>query len=563
MTRFILFLTIWISTALSAAEPEVYTGVLAYSNSSRVMLTRLFVIPKVHSSIPDFHVNHYLGGFNSNEVIPTYYDNASLQSDGSYVLTDKRSQYEGPTLRVPTLFIKKTADGGFEGDYVSIEDGIAGKLTLIPGWSLSDDMLKEKQVSPAFEGSYMAACTGYSANHITELLELVPTRFEMKDMVQVPGADTTIKAINYLGALSCAPSMYPDATETNCGSFDRGNFDHYKNRLNLHISLNWQYICQVTPIGDMVCEGPRRQSCEFTRFKKDSELGLADLKGSPPNHHLPPIKATESTIPTSSSPCGELEGVTFGILRHATTGLYQRVKLEARAIEGQVGLQPGCQLVGSIRQHFNKIDDETIPPLTHVLSESWIAPFQGIGNIGASRVGGDAHLILNRVDGDWTGAWYSTLFGYVGEVVFTKDPRRLPDLEPNQYVPAIAGVFTQSPTHDIRIKRVVSISGYPDTSDTSSFDPIRQVRMSGILETTALDSNDDYGMSTINGIDTITYNYFSGQATFMSPSAYYFMQVGWEKLSTKIITRKWGGNYMPQSWTWDFIRGESTIKETK
>jgi hypothetical protein len=460
---------------------------------------------------------------------------------------------------VPTIFIKKTADGGFEGDYVSIEDGIAGKLTVIPGWSLRDDMLKDKLVTPSFEGSYMAACSGYSASHVTELLELVPTRFEMKDMVQVPGADTTIKAVNYLGALSCAPSMYPDATETNCGSFDRGNFDHYKNRLNLHISLNWQYVCEVTPTGDLICEGPRRHSCEFSRFNRSADLPALDLKGTPSIHHLPPINHSETTVHTSTGPCAELDGVSFGLLRHGISGLYQRIRLEARTIEGQVGGQPGCQLVGSIKQHFNKIDDETIPPLTHVLSESWISPSEGEGNIGASRVGGDAHLLIKRINGNWQGDWYSALFGYVGEVILTKDPSQLPTLEESQYVPAIGGVFTQSPTNGINIRRVISISGYPDTSDTSSFDPIRQVRMSGILETTALDHNDDYGMSTLNSLDTISYNYFTGQASFVSPSAYYYVKVGWDKLVAKIITRKWGGNYMPPSWRWDFIRGEVTI----
>jgi hypothetical protein len=61
-----------ISSMAQAEEADVYTGVLAYTNSSRVMLCRLFVIPKGDSDIPDFHLNHYLGGFHSNEVVPTY-----------------------------------------------------------------------------------------------------------------------------------------------------------------------------------------------------------------------------------------------------------------------------------------------------------------------------------------------------------------------------------------------------------------------------------------------------------------------------------------------------------
>lgn len=517
------------------------------------------MIPKVHSEIPDFHMNLYFGGFTTDEVVPTYFDSATIQSDGTYVISDRRNQNEGSPFRVPTLFIKKNTGGGFEGDLVSVENGIAGKIEVIPGWSINDEMIKDKFISPSFKGEYMATCRGYSPSRVTELLELVPTRFDMRDMALIPGSDLTIKAVNYLGALSCAPSMYPGATSTACGAFDRGNYDHYSNRLNLHLAMNWQYSCQVSREGDLMCEGPRRETCEFLKIQPSPES--IDLKGKSPEHHLSPLQPLPTSIETGTGLCADIDGTTFGLLRHASTGLYQRVRLEARAQELDIGSEKGCQLIGSIKQHFNKIDDEMIPPLTHVLSESWIVPSKGHGSIGASRVGGDAHLILEKVDGRWRGIWYSSLFGYVGEVTFTKNPAEFPALEPKDYVPSISGVFFQNPQHDISVTRKLSISGYPDTSDSSSFDPIRQTRMSGNLETTALDPNDEPGMSTINGLDLITYDYFSGIATLLSPSAYYFMRVSWDKLDTKVITKKWGSNYMPVSWTWDFVRWTDTVSE--
>jgi hypothetical protein len=557
---FILIVYLLAATKVEAAGLAVYTGVLRYTNSSRVTLMRLFVIPKVHGPAPDIHMNLYLGGFDSNEMIPTYFDAVEVESDGSYVVSDKRNQYEGSPFKVPTLFLKKRVDGGLEGDLVSIENGIAANIDVIPGWSIREDMTQGKTLSSAFEGEYMASCHGYSPSRVVQLLELIATRFDMKDMAMVPGSDLTIKSVNYLGAMSCAPSMYPGATETNCGSFDRGNFDHYNNRLNLHLALNWQYSCQVSAEGDLDCEGPRRESCEFMRFKPPSASGL-DVIGHPPTHVLSPVQSSASNIETSVGPCAELDGVSFGLLRHATTGLYQRVRLEARAREGSFNQEKGCQLIGAIKQHFNKFDDETIPPLTHVLSESWFVPSKGQGAIGASRVGGDAHITLERGDGYWKGLWYSSLFGYVGEVMFTKNPAIFPELALDQYVPSISGIFKQRPDHNISIERTISISGYPDTSDTSSFDPIRQVKLSGNLETTALDPNDDQGMSTLGGLEVITYNYFNGIATFLSPSAYYYMRVGWDKLDTKIITRRWGGNYMPVSWSWDFVRAYSPLTE--
>ena len=41
-----------------AEEADVYTGVLAYTNSSPVVLSRIFVIPKGDSDILKVHLNH-------------------------------------------------------------------------------------------------------------------------------------------------------------------------------------------------------------------------------------------------------------------------------------------------------------------------------------------------------------------------------------------------------------------------------------------------------------------------------------------------------------------------
>ena len=547
------------SSASWAAQPDVYTGVLTYANTSRVMLTRIFLIPRSDSNIPDIHMNQYLGGFDSNEVTPTYFDRVSLQSDGTYVLSDKRSQDDNVPSRVPTIFLKKTAAGGFEGDYISIEDGIAGTVSLVKGWSIPDEMTKGKKISPSLEGDYMANCSGFQNSKVVQVMELVATRFESKDMALIPGADTTIKAVNYLGALSCAPSKFPNSVETSCGAFDRGNFDHYKNQLNLHVALNWQYSCEITDDGDLNCQGPKRETCEFLRFRNERDHPL-DVVGSAPTFSLPLANPTSveeepATAPVSPIDCSGLNGVTSGILRHGLTGLYQRVKLEARAVESQSNGEQGCQLVGSIRQYFDKADERTIFPLTHVLSTSWFSPTTGVGRIGASRVGGDAQIILSRVGNEWRGHWFSRLFGYVGEVVFSKSPSLIEPKGEDEYVRSLSGVFTQQPQHGIDVKRVVSIIGYPDTSDTNSFDPVRQIKLSGNLETTAYDGNGDPGMQTTAGLDSITYNYFTGVATFIGPSAYYYAKMGPLGLVVKVIIKRWGGNYMPVTWTWDFVRG--------
>ena len=240
------------------------------------------------------------------------------------------------------------------------------------------------------------------------------------------------------------------------------------------------------------------------------------------------------------------------MLRHATTGLFQRVILETRTLETTLNGVKACQFMGVLKLMFNAQDYPDVPAMSHVLGDSWYIPSTGLGRLSSPMVG-DAQVYFWRDGTKWRGNWYSKIYGYIGEL--TLGQSELPtSLDETIFVPSFTGIYNQSPQHNIRVERKLVVNAFGDTSDSHSFDASRQFKTSGSMETRVVDPNGEPGMDVFATLDTVTYNYFTGKVTFVGPNHYFKGTVKPNRLIVKTMTKKYGADYMPSSWTWDFLR---------
>lgn len=550
---------------ITSPEPIVYTGALLYNNSDRAMLARMFVLPGSGESPFEAHVILYHGSFDTREYVPLVFEKIEPHGENQYLLTSSRMTGTGMPLRHPVIEMSAPGDDTVEGVFNSGVQTKVGVLRLAKGWELPDGIVGSRQVAQSFEGNYFGDCPAPGRGDMLKGIEIYSTRSQLEDMAMMPGIDTSVEANSYQGGTICRdPDGFTLVDELACGGFSSGHYDHYAGKLMLYVTPAWKWTCDFDPVADsLICETVRYRRCELFRMRERTPA-IFDQRGAMPAsmaqtpEGISRAAAMRSPDPLpAEKPCEPFGRRIPGLLHHMWTGLYQRVALDLSVI--QAGTPRTCKLSGILAQGFGKDAAAGANDLTHVIDPLTYNLDQPLVRIAAGQMG-DAVLVLKREGLHFSGYWYSRLFGLVGKVEFdpAMDYSALNELE---FVPSVAGLFLAQPQNGVRMIRTLALSAFTDSLDSRSFNPVRQQPTNGILKSEVVDPDGQgYGLQTIQEIQPVVYDYFTGRVVFSTQSAQYHGSVLPRGLNLRMITTHDGSNYMPRGQHWEFERQPAKSK---
>ena len=566
------FLAAFFPSAISLAgfdtvmplEPLVYTGALHSTGSERSMLARMFVIPGGNNGPFEAHLILYHAGFDNREYVPIIFDKVDRQEDGSYLLTSTRMTGGGMPMRHPVVEISVPGDEVIEGIFDSGVQTRAGVLSLVKGWALAPNALAGRRVVPAFEGRYFGDCLGGPRSDMLTGLELFSTRSQLEDIAVMPATDTAVEANIYKGGTVCRdPDGFGHDKDLSCSGFWSGHYDLYTGKLNLFITPAWKWSCDFDEVNEVLtCDTPRfGRQCELYRLR-DRQATPPDAVGKEPfglgdtNPQMAQIKSVlRKKVPKpeaepAKNSCADLRRKIPGLLNHNYTGLYQRVALDLVVLESKPGI---CKISGMIAQYFNKGVNYSNIPITHVIETMLYDLKEDVLRISSGPMG-DAVMILQRDGFNFSGYWYSRLFGLVGRVEFGEGIS-YSEIPEDSFVPSISGRYESPPQNNVRVQRSLNLAANTDGGDTRSFNPIRQLPITGLLKTEVISPDGlGYGLQAAQEVRRLIYDYFTGRVTFQTGSAEFYGPVLRRGLDLRMVTTNDGARFIPFGVHWDYPR---------
>ena len=547
--------------------PETFTGVLKYKDEARVTLARIWLLRSTLQHGPSGGkvpivaaiVKLYLGGFDSKETFPLYYD--SIKYDpliGEIIFSESDLQRHDIKLRAPLLRMQFNADhSSLEGDWISPDEGPAGTLSVRRGWNLDKSILNGNTVTPSIRGHYIGSCLGQFSSRVLGGIEIVSRRSGFHEVMRKPGIDSSTRAVDYLGGSYCN-DPYKSEALISCGGFIGGNFNHYKQDLSLTFGGSWNWSCKHDDkTQSLSCSSPRYRRCELDIIGSDESA--LDQEGSIPKYQLPSsfltTSAEEQTIDRSAekktlglNDCRKWNGKNKGILRHFNSGKYHHTFIQVTALpidntspasnpSGAVGA-PICRLVGFLHFGFGVLMDQGMESI-HMAFDTVLHVNQDYITFEAGPQS-DMLVKLDLTGSVIKGIWFSKIYGPVGQVVFRPD-LDLSQLKGEDYVPELEGIYSQEKQKEKKLVRRLEVFSQRYAGEEMSFDPSRQISFVGSMKTLlheSIDIPDGYMLprSTVASLRQANYDYHTGELTLIAGSHLYHGDVFSDHLELRDMT---------------------------
>lgn len=503
------------------------------------------------------------GGFDSVEYATYVYSPVNYRPGAERL--DLELHPNAAVSSLPRIFLNLT-NQGWQGVVQSLASDNELSLTLRQGWQLPD-LPSGVSITQSLAGYYTTQdCRsepGMNGPVEHRGMVLLPKRGSSEDLFRLGIAEAGMKMQNYVGALTVESSQALSSGQQTSGtSLRTGRYNFYNHTLeiNFNSALLFCWMLDAHPDiakshavsnqkpGDLWCRSHifENKGCHYQRQRDYSRI-TSVLETNRTNDESG-VELKSTALSDSRTVCSTLHGKWFG-----TSLIDSSQKILPTQLQMITRYDGDCVIYAQIEQQLYRSRPIRQRFVRTIVSEResqiTLKPYEHSDMLLVLDIGGQQKKNISAT-------WFSTIFGYVGELKLRKNPAAAVPLgQVKNPVFALAGFydFETKLSEQQKISVVTRLFNAGVDVNLLSADPARMFGFNGYMEAY---------MSTRNGADmgsqpvrivqmeslrTEYFDYFTNRFLIKTDSeagrGYWFGEVTAEGLSARQVNAPFSGDY--------------------